>query len=213
MTTVRDELQSIISKAHREHFEDGMISRFEEQFMVLFNTYGTAEADYFRTMVLGVFFELLEEEKGDTRAEAVRIIARIEDKHTLHARLSYIHASLYHDHAEVRDAALLGVEIFEHWSSVAAMKSYIEWETLSWLKSYAHQVLAQFTSYIDEDMIRAHKDILSQVPVIEEGKLPLTLNLNSPLVDAIGVSLTESLVVPVIGKPPVISIINSQLEE
>jgi hypothetical protein len=83
MTTIREELQSILSQAHREHFEDGMISRFEERFMALYNTYGSAESLYFRTMVLGSFFDLLEDEKGDTRAEAVRIISRIEEKDTI----------------------------------------------------------------------------------------------------------------------------------
>jgi hypothetical protein len=99
----------------------------------------------------------------------------------------------------------------EHWKSVPALRAYIEWETENWLKNYAKQVLSEFLSYIDEDMIRAIGTPKIPAISVEGENPPLTHVSNTPIVDAIGVSLTpESLVTPILGKPSVIEFINSQ---
>ena len=183
MTTVREHIETIVRRAHAEHFEDGMVSHFEQELLRLY----VVNPD----LVLATFLDVLESEHGETLGEGIKILSRINDRKTSYTRRRFIHDHVYHEEASVRDAAISAIEILEDFRSIPVLKEYIEWETVGWLKRYAEQVLIEFRSGIDPEQIAA--------AVIK----PRGVTEFKP-VEELGVSLSSSLVVPVTGRPPVI---------
>jgi hypothetical protein len=192
MATIRELLVKIISRAKHEHFESGIISQFERNFEELYNSYKNAtDCLYYKTMVLGIFFELVEEEGGEILGESLKILGLLEDRETTKNRLSFIHAMLYNEDTGVRDAAISGMEHAEHPSSTSVLREYIKWEQVGWLREYAKAVLQGWDSLFDEEMIRdLAKKRASAVPEI---------NTN-----AIGVALPGGLSVSRPGEPSLI---------
>ena len=184
---IHDHIDQIISRAHSEHFEDGMISQFEQEILRLYVVNPP--------LVLGVFLASLDHEHGETLAEGIKILSRIDDRKTSYIRRRFIHDHVYYKEAGVRDAAISAIEILEDFRSIPVLKEYIEWETEGWLKRYAEQILSEFLSGIDPEAIAAAVAIRAVIK-------PRGVAEFKP-VEVLGVSLSSSLVVPVPGRPPV----------
>ena len=185
MPTIQEHVDQLVRRAHYEHFEDGMISQFEREFLHLY----AAEP----ISVLTHFLEVMRMEKGETLGEGIKILSRIVDRKTSYTRRRFIHDHVYHEEAGVRDAAISAIEILEDFRSIPVLKEYIEWETEGWLKRYAEQILIEFRSGLDPEAIAAATAVIKPRGVTEFKP-----------VEVLGVSLSSSLVVPVPGKPPVI---------
>ena len=197
MTTVREHIDTIVRRARSEHFEDDIVSFFEQELLRLYVVNPS--------LVLSTFVDALESEHGETLGEGIKILSRIDDRNTSYMRRRFIHDHVYHEEICVRAAALSAIEILEDSRSILVLKEYIEWEQVGWLKRYAEQVLIEFLSGIDEEMIQAHKEI--NIPVIRETQ---PTSFVTGITEAIGISLTTDLVIPIPGRSPVINLINSQ---
>lgn len=156
--------------------------------------------------LLESFFYLLRKYANkEMLSESLKIFANIKDPQTAAIRRGFIHDHVYHSERRVRHSALVAIEEMEHYQSIPVLEEYISWETFGYLRRHAMNILQHF-------LLQYNNVSLQEIPItvltnsVEEH---LSGFHSSPsqltIVDAIGVSLDPSLVVPQGGtRPPVL---------
>lgn len=198
--TLREQIEDSVLRARDCYFEDGMISYYEREIHTL---YADSPWD-----VLTDFFQIVREKsKGDVLRESLKILARLDDEKTLPYYNEFIKEHLKHPDIAVRDGALTSLEYIECYENLPVLLNYFMWEKVAWLRIYAWDIIKQLA---ESDLMGYTKESISvpTLPHIDIGDLPLALQQSPvpavPLVDAVGVSLTEDLVISIPGRPPVI---------